>query len=1202
MSISFSPNGPAFPEQLVDALLAGEVLFLCGAGISAPQLPGFSQLVERCFEYLNIKMTPSEDTSFKAERFEEALGSLSRRIVDPSKMTRAVVHLLQPSADIDLSHHRTVLRLSRDLENRPSIVTTNFDTLLEQALLERESVESVRVFSSAGQDLPPPGSVGFGGIIHLHGRIADKRIGLEETPLVVTSADYGDAYMRSSWASRFLFDLCRCKTIVLIGYSAGDAPVRYFLNVLEADRQRFPDLRLVYAFDAIDARSEADARWEALAVVPVTYVYELDSANGKGQHTALWRDLDRLAELVERPRITRRVWAQRIFAKPFADTDSVERTNVLWLFKGKRDLWSIAIKEIEDAAWFDFFAENELWSNDDANWIVAKWTSQDFQSIDRLNRAIVWMKRLGRSFATVLARELRNEKDLPLPWLRAWRLLTTHLSEPSREWDERSYVIQQTLKSALVLNSDLLRAVDLLTPKLEIEASTGRLLGKPVPSSVESLHDLMWPRLRVRDLSVAPELVRALLAVGQPIEIMSVATSRLRTAIGVSLDAGAIDGEYDSNDFAVPSVEPHRQNEHHDGPIFLVELLARLLPFVAVADTHLARGFANSWRAMPGILGVRLWLHALRSSLVFSADEAMSGLQSLPDHIFWTVRRELVLVLKDRAAGAKAKLVLAIERRILTKGKTYFSTYSIEPGQADWRSHASDTAVWLRLNMLGSSGKLSTAGAAELSAIKTRREYLRRDVEDSDFFGSYSTDVSVVVGDAQPIIDASAEDRLEVAHNIINSPYFDKQRGWSVYCRTDPHGAFDTLSQAPLASANSPLWNDLIGSLSFAESHGTHNELVRNIFNALSSSSEEFFALIAQRLATLYWNVSLQGGSITENLWKRLFDAAVKRELESLDLDQDFYGVAINSSGGRLVEAILLDMQRRYKSSEEIEVKTFELVNYAASATGRQGAFARAILVQSIDFVVAVDAKRTVELLKNSLNQESTEAAALRSILVTKARTSIDVTRTFSESILRGVTDFNGKSGEACVAASKIIEPVLSVVRGEKDAVSWGIGVADVAKVLRESSPVVREGVADFLKRWINQIGSDPALAWRSSIHPLLSQIWPLERTLKEVGQTRHFASLAIKSKEAFPEALEWLLPHLSPLNRGSIDNVESSEVPEKFPQETLKLLWRLFGGSRRADVNGMPAILDRMALVLPAIELDRRFQWLYQNSSDHID
>ncbi|WP_156350305.1 hypothetical protein [Sphingomonas sp. Leaf20] len=35
-----------FPGELIDALLAGNVVFLCGTGISAPQLPGFRKLVD----------------------------------------------------------------------------------------------------------------------------------------------------------------------------------------------------------------------------------------------------------------------------------------------------------------------------------------------------------------------------------------------------------------------------------------------------------------------------------------------------------------------------------------------------------------------------------------------------------------------------------------------------------------------------------------------------------------------------------------------------------------------------------------------------------------------------------------------------------------------------------------------------------------------------------------------------------------------------------------------------------------------------------------------------------------------------------------------------------------------------------------------------------------------------------------------------
>jgi hypothetical protein len=75
MALRFSKEGPEFPTQLVNALLAGEVVFLCGAGVSAPQLPGFGGLVESCFADLNIQMNPSERHAFENYRYEECLTS-----------------------------------------------------------------------------------------------------------------------------------------------------------------------------------------------------------------------------------------------------------------------------------------------------------------------------------------------------------------------------------------------------------------------------------------------------------------------------------------------------------------------------------------------------------------------------------------------------------------------------------------------------------------------------------------------------------------------------------------------------------------------------------------------------------------------------------------------------------------------------------------------------------------------------------------------------------------------------------------------------------------------------------------------------------------------------------------------------------------------------------------------------------------------
>ena len=338
MTLRFSNDGPEFPSEFVDSLLAGEVVFLCGTGVSAPQMPDFRRLVERTFEALRVEKTASEQIAFKIEHFEEVLGSLSRRLVDPDAVTRTVSELLAVPEHPCIDQHRTILRLSRDIDSRISVVTTNFDTLLERAASQIVPNETPGDISFAGQALPAPGSSSFSGIIHIHGRLADRELGLEHSQLVLTSADYGDAYMRSGWASRFLFDLARCKAIVLVGYSANDAPVRYFLNVLEADRTRFPDLKAVYAFDPYETDAgEATRPWGTLAVMPLPY-RKVNPDTGQHDHSPLWCDLAALAEIAERPKRLRRKRASAILERPVADADADSRRELAWLLASTSSL------------------------------------------------------------------------------------------------------------------------------------------------------------------------------------------------------------------------------------------------------------------------------------------------------------------------------------------------------------------------------------------------------------------------------------------------------------------------------------------------------------------------------------------------------------------------------------------------------------------------------------------------------------------------------------------------------------------------------------------------------------------------------------------------------------------------------------------------------------------------------------------------
>ena len=150
-----------------------------------------------------------------------------------------------------------------------------------------------------------------------------------------------------------------------------------------------------------------------------------------------------------------------------------------------------------------------------------------------------------------------------------------------------------------------------------------------------------------------PSSFEELLKVPRHEEIMEIATTALHSAIGKMVDAELIGDEYDENDFSVPSIEDHPQNKHRDGVIFLVRLLVKLLTQVAKTDSQTARRYVDEWQTIPGRVGRRLSLHALRDEALFTASEALTYVMSLPQVDFWVIRRELALLLRDRAGACR---------------------------------------------------------------------------------------------------------------------------------------------------------------------------------------------------------------------------------------------------------------------------------------------------------------------------------------------------------------------------------------------------------------------------------------------------------------------------------------------------------------------------------------------------------------------
>lgn len=285
----FLEGGADIPEDLIRSVQDGRAIFLCGAGISARSgLPLFGQLTTTVYDRLGESpiYEPAEQEAINQGLYDRALHLLEKRIRRPgteSPVRGAVNALLQPPATLtNLPDHLALLQLSRDPAGRPRLITTNFDTLFERAA--HAAGESIP--SHAGKALPDPGRARDSGILHLHGRLADVLRDLEETDLVLTSADFGGAYLRDGWASRYMEQRMRLGPVVLVGYAADDAAMRLLLEALDADRDRFPDLGKVYA---LDQRCDGSAkRWKAKGIESIEFA-DFDALYGTVSEWAQYR-------------------------------------------------------------------------------------------------------------------------------------------------------------------------------------------------------------------------------------------------------------------------------------------------------------------------------------------------------------------------------------------------------------------------------------------------------------------------------------------------------------------------------------------------------------------------------------------------------------------------------------------------------------------------------------------------------------------------------------------------------------------------------------------------------------------------------------------------------------------------------------------------------------------------------------------------
>lgn len=293
--MQFVPNGPDIPDELLEAHEEGRVVFFCGAGISYPAgLPDFKGLVKKVYQLSGATCSNGEKEAFKRNQFDTTLDLLERRITGQrSAVRKQIWEALKPNLRKKgaTDTHSALLRLSRDRKEALRLVTTNFDRTFHAAA--RRTKQAFSEYSAPM--LPIPKKSRWDGLVYLHGLLPEKIDETELNRLIISSGDFGLAYLTERWASRFVSELFRNFVVCFVGYSINDPVLRYMMDALAADRMQGEVTPEAWAFGDCEVGQESSKQkeWENKGVKPILYNLSSDKKN---RHSALHKTLHSWAD------------------------------------------------------------------------------------------------------------------------------------------------------------------------------------------------------------------------------------------------------------------------------------------------------------------------------------------------------------------------------------------------------------------------------------------------------------------------------------------------------------------------------------------------------------------------------------------------------------------------------------------------------------------------------------------------------------------------------------------------------------------------------------------------------------------------------------------------------------------------------------------------------------------------------------------
>ncbi|MDV6316233.1 SIR2 family protein [Idiomarina loihiensis] len=1125
------------------------------------------------------------------------------------------------------TEHSVIARISSDQEGKPQIVTTNFDLLFEKSVNDGElEIYQPPAFPDISLGVP------LTGIIYLHGRLQDPKT--ENHPYILSSADFGRAYLSEGWATNFIRSLLKSYTVVLIGYQAEDPPVKYLLQGLNHDGRS--DRSNLYAFDK-GKPEDIEAKWRDRGITPIACK----------DYPSLWESLTAWAERAENQRQwranvidTARKGPRKLFAHERGQVTHLVRTTPgarlfamaepspppewLCVFDALCRVAKESRRYGEGAEKFDPFEEYGL--DDDpprsseldkqSNWEhdhIFEWRRGDTNPTNahrlggrqiaglesmppRLAHLSNWLAKhidspivawwaarqqgLHPRLENIIKRELRGNHELHPEARRSWNLILEYQSD-SRNfcWNSDWYEIKDRIENEGWTQSVLRDFETATAPVLFLQRPLGIGASKPPSGDWEETSTQEVARFEVKfpdryELKLPDETLEP---------VLRIVESHLRRSEGLLLDVQAI---Y----FLVPTCYPERkvdveENDIHAMFNWYVELFVRMISY----DPKKAKAYVTTWPIDESFYFRKLRLFALNHAELFGAEEVVDSLMALSQESFWDhdARRELLFLLRDRWEGFSVK-----SRQILAERLLDGPDESDEEYPTLSKEIACRYSRWLTLQ----GKELSKSQTSRLDNMLSELPRWNDGLAGSFVEESVSSVRSIGTDEApDTVIELPVTQVVESAQAVYERDFDSdtERRPFTGLVKVNPRKALASLSHMSRRNKYpQAFWSTLISDwpdettprLFCVFLHRLSNlpyNAIRELRNPVGRWIQKKLTMAFQFDEALAWSTfdHLVSGLISEEgQATRSGLGEVRRGGEVIEKSRRTIEHAINGPVGQVMEGLLntlnsLKLKQGVGIPEELKFR----IEHLTSAPGEGEDHAVAVLTRQICWLHYLDPEWVKERVIPWFSFEhNLSEPAWNGYLSAAKLPPYEIGVLLKPLVLKlfpRIYQWSWAQHFSTVAAQIVVE--LSIFRSGKQD---GLNGKEARICLRNMDEKNRQ---DAIFR-LRLIGKREESGWSEHVIPFVNTVWPRERELRTSKLVSSWVSLLDDTDDKFPEVLSSVRKFLVPVESGNhwlhsfSRGIRGKEpLTIKYPADVLNLLDVIVPNNPKGVPYELAQILD---------------------------